>query len=220
MPRKICCIRCVATLCSTLCSTFMEPFDYFCVVHWCFVSTTTVWLIMTFITNTLISQRWSSSVRGPIGSHNRFRWDGWRHVGSRRSFQRWSHLASFWISNWPTDVRLSRNRCSQDLQLPCTLERSTTRVAQTSACSLINSQLNYCNSLLYGGAQETTTKVGRAQNNAVRVTLAANRRSGARPVLCQLHMEGNILTTFEDRRRLSELYATLFVKWQQVDKTG
>ena len=68
----------------------------------------------------------------------------------------------------------------------------TESVAQTLACSLINSRLDYCNLPLYGaseaGASEAIVdKLQRAQNNAARAVLSANGRTDAKPLLRQLH---------------------------------
>ena len=60
-------------------------------------------------------------------------------------------------------------------------------VAQTLACSLVNCQLNYCNSLLYGAPERTVNKLERTQNNAARVALAVNHRSDAKPLLQRPH---------------------------------
>ena len=60
-------------------------------------------------------------------------------------------------------------------------------VARTLACSLINSRLDYCNSLLHRAPESTLKKPHRSQNTAARVILAANCRSDAKPLLRQLH---------------------------------
>jgi len=63
----------------------------------------------------------------------------------------------------------------------------TESVAQMLARSLINSRLDYCNSLLYGAQEATVDKLQRAQNNAARAILSTNGRADARPLLRQLH---------------------------------
>ena len=45
----------------------------------------------------------------------------------------------------------------------------TTETAQTIACSVISSQVDYCNSLLYGAPVAVIEKLQRAQNNVAQV---------------------------------------------------
>ena len=71
-----------------------------------------------------------------------------------------------------------------DISATCLLQSA----AQTLACSLVNSRLDYCNSLLLLGAPAMSLhRLQRAQNIAARVFMDAHRRTDAKPLLRQLH---------------------------------
>ena len=63
----------------------------------------------------------------------------------------------------------------------------TDETAQTVACSIVASRLDYCNALLYGAPAETLNKLQRAQNNLARVVCQCDGRADARPLLRSLH---------------------------------
>ena len=63
----------------------------------------------------------------------------------------------------------------------------TDETAQTVACSIVASRLDYCNALLYGAPAETVNKLQLAQNNLARVVCQHGGRSDARPLLRSLH---------------------------------
>jgi len=63
----------------------------------------------------------------------------------------------------------------------------TTELAQTLACSLILSRIDYCNAMLHGAPSYSIKNLQRAQNNAARIVLEAPRRSHVSPLLRTLH---------------------------------
>ena len=63
----------------------------------------------------------------------------------------------------------------------------TTELAQTLACSLILSTIDYCNAVLHGAPSYSIKKLQRVQNNAARIVLEVPRRSHASPLLKTLH---------------------------------
>ena len=63
----------------------------------------------------------------------------------------------------------------------------TVEVANTIACSLVLTRLDYCNSLLHGTSQMNLHRLQVVQNRAARVVLGAGRLSSASPLLVSLH---------------------------------
>ena len=60
-------------------------------------------------------------------------------------------------------------------------------LAQTVACSIVASRLDYCNALLFGAPAATFDVLQRAQNNLARVVCQREGRADARPLLRTLH---------------------------------
>jgi len=63
----------------------------------------------------------------------------------------------------------------------------TLDLAQTLACSLILSRIDYCNSVLHGAPSSIIQKLQRIQNNAACIVLQAPRRSDVNSLLQTLH---------------------------------
>jgi len=80
----------------------------------------------------------------------------------------------------------------QILQLPSTALQHIRHLlpfynAQTLACSLILSQLDYCNAVLYGCSAHATGQLQHVQNYAAHVVTQSNRYTPSQPLLRSLH---------------------------------
>ena len=63
----------------------------------------------------------------------------------------------------------------------------TTSTATTIACSLIQTRLDYCNSLYIGTSDRNIARLQRIQNAAAKVVCRVSRRAPSIPLLCRLH---------------------------------
>lgn len=61
------------------------------------------------------------------------------------------------------------------------------RTANTVACSIVASRLDYCNSLLYNTSQSNLHRLQRMQNSIARVVVRDKRSDHITPVLKNLH---------------------------------
>ena len=60
-------------------------------------------------------------------------------------------------------------------------------MANTMACGVVGSRLDYCNSILYKTTKANITRLQRVQNSLLRVMLQMPRRTHADDLLAQLH---------------------------------
>jgi len=60
-------------------------------------------------------------------------------------------------------------------------------IANSVACSIVTTRLDYCNSLLYGTSKSNLAKLQRIQNTLARVVAGTKRREHITPVLKDLH---------------------------------
>jgi len=60
-------------------------------------------------------------------------------------------------------------------------------VANTVACSIVSTRIDYCNSLLHGTTEKNLHKLQRVQNALARVVTGSARRNHIQPVLKELH---------------------------------
>ena len=56
-------------------------------------------------------------------------------------------------------------------------------LAQTLACSLIVSRIDYCNAVLHGAPSYSIKKLQQVENSAARIVIEAPRQSHASPLL-------------------------------------
>ena len=63
----------------------------------------------------------------------------------------------------------------------------TTDIAQTLACSIVSSKLDYCNAVLYGSPAKYVAVLQRVQNNLARVVLQKPRLTPVKPLLQSLY---------------------------------
>ena len=61
------------------------------------------------------------------------------------------------------------------------------KVANTIACSIVSTKLDYCNSLLYGTSAKNIGKLQRVQSSLARVVAGTKRCEHIKPVLKDLH---------------------------------
>jgi len=127
-------------------------------------------------------------------------WSRWSRINDDHSTMISDH--GLFAESWSLDAMTRRSECGSfshpildndhstisDHGLSQSPDHSTrwlnhgdlmTCLAQTLACSLILSRIDYCNAVLHGAPSYSNKKLQRAQNNAARIVLEAPRRSHA-----------------------------------------
>ena len=85
-------------------------------------------------------------------------------------------------------VNLVCQACNYHLWSPRHIRKYLTAdMANTIACSVVGSHLDYCNSILYKTMKANVTKLQRVQNSLADVVLQMPRRAHADDLLAQLH---------------------------------
>ena len=97
--------------------------------------------------------------------------------------KRWQPYKRLTFDKYVTSVAKSYNYHAQIIRHIRHL--LTLELAQTLACNLIFSRIDYCNALLHGAPTCTIQKLQREQNNAARIQ--APRRSDVKPLFRRLH---------------------------------
>src|ERR1043165_2742031 len=69
----------------------------------------------------------------------------------------------------------------------CTADIVDIYVANTVACSIVSTRLDYCNSLLYGTSHKNIQRLQRVQNTLARVVTSTRKYDHIKPVLHELH---------------------------------
>ena len=87
----------------------------------------------------------------------------------------------------------------------------TRSVANSAAVALIQSKLDYCNSLLYGINKDQIKRLQRVQNSAARLVTRTKKRDHISPVLKQLHW-----LKVEERTQ----HKLLSITYQAINKSG
>ena len=108
-----------------------------------------------------------------------------RYSGSEVFFTLNVNVAVLYTMRWHTGSQCSVHSNAFESERPQLLR--TVRTALTLACSMVDSRLDYCNSLLNGALASTMNKLQRAQNTAVRTVLNSCGRSDSKALLRTLH---------------------------------
>jgi len=95
-------------------------------------------------------------------------------------------------------------------------------VAKTLAYSIVSSRLDYCNAVLYGTPNSTTSKLQKVQNCLARVVLQQRMSCHAQPLLKSLHWLPNLSGSTSNWQLWLSRYSLLrnpntFISWSPVN---